>query len=255
MPIDVKAIKDRTGVSIAALEKPSFSYVELSPVEREAVEWVFDRGIERLRKVSPVIAADIAAQRELAVVFAGVAKALFPSPKDYIFPSIPSRLGVAWLDPYTFKYASTPNATNPCYTSYTSNTWDISVTAGTAAYIMGDGTNYYKASPTTEAHSFVLIFKDGLVEYGSTPSVQQFRLLSEGKSDYGAYTVDPLVEIPVERNVALYQYSTPLGAVPVGHDRGLMWSFMPRRSGTMTLKLLGMVFFEHNFLSTLKSAT
>jgi hypothetical protein len=253
-PISVGEIVRRTNVNIASLDKDSFSFQEPAPAEKEAVGYVFDKGIEHLRKVSPVIANDIARQKELAIVVAGIAKASFPSPKNYTFPSTPGNLGVAWLDPYTFKWA-TPGANNPCYSSYTLNTWDISITAGTAAYIMGSSTDFYKSNPNTDSHSFVLIFENGLIEYGTTPSVQQFRLVSDGKTNYGAYTVPPLIELPVEKNVTLYQYPTPLGAVPVGYDRGLRWEFMPRRSGTMTLKLLGMVFYEYNFLNTLKTAS
>jgi hypothetical protein len=34
-----------------------------------------------------------------------------------------------------------------------------------------------------------------------------------------------------------------------------MWGFMPRQSGTATVKLLGMVFYEHDFAASLKWVT
>ena len=255
MPEDVDKIIRETGITIAALDKKAFSFKELSLNETRDVGYVFDEGVEYLRRLSPKIAEGIARQKALALKFAGIAKATFRSEKDYTFPSTPGSLGVTWLDPATFKWAASPSPSNPCYTSYITNRWDINITADTAAYIMGGSGTYYKGSITADAQSYVLIFKDGLIEYGTTPSIQQFRLISEGKSDYGAYAVPPLVEIPLEKEVTVYQYPTPLGAVPVGPDRGLNWSFMPRRTGTMTLKLLGLVFYEHDFLSGLKSAT
>jgi len=252
-PVNVKDIA--AGVTVAALDRQTVSYVELSDEEKRWINFVFDSGLTHLRKVAPSIAPEIERQRGLALNMAGVAKATFPVRKNYAFPSVPGSLGVAWLFPQGLKWVATPNASNPCYTSYTTNSWDIAVTAGTNAYILGDGTNFYKANPNTDQHTFVLIFDGGVIEVGSTPSIEQFQLISEGKRDYGIYTVEPLTEIPIEKNIAIYQYPTPLGAVFASHDRGLMWGFKPRVSGTKTIKLLGLIFYEHDFASALKWAT
>jgi hypothetical protein len=249
-PISINDIK--AGVNVAALERTALSYVDLSDTERSYINYVLDSGLTYLRKVAPSITADIERQRGLAVNMAGVAKATFPVRKNYAFPSVPGSLGVSWLFPQGFKWAATPSSSDPCYTSYSNNSWDISVTAGTTAYIMGNGTNFYRANPNTDNHTFVLIFDGGVIEVGSTPSIEQFQLYSEGKRDYGIYTVEPLTDIPVEKNVAIYQYPTPLGAVFASHDRGLMWGFKPRTSGTKTIKLLGLLFYEHDFMSSLK---
>ncbi len=243
------------GVNIAALERREVSYVELSDSEKSLISYVFDAGIAHLKKVVPSIASDIEAQKQLAINMAGVAKATFPVRKNYSFPSVPGSLGVAWLFPQGLKWVDTPSPSNPCYTSYISNTWNIPITAGTNAYILGDGTNFYKANPNTGQNTFILIFNNGVIEVGSTPSIQQFHLISEGKRDYGIYTVDPLVDIPIEKNVAIYQYPTPLGALFISHDRGVMLGFKPTRSGTATIKLLGLIFYEHDFMSSLRWAT
>lgn len=252
-PVDIETIK--AGVDVAALERRTLSFVELSDNEKKYVNYVFDSGLAHLRKVAPSIAKDIERQRQLAINMAGVAKATFPVRKNYSFPSVPGSLGVSWLFPQGLKWVASPSPSNPCYTSYISNSWDISVTAGVNAYLLGDGTNFYRANPTTEQHTFILIFDGGVIEVGSTPSIEQFHLYSEGKRDYGIYTVSPLVDIPIEKNVAIYQYPTPLGAVFVSHDRGVMWGFKPRVSGIRTIKLLGLLFYEHDFMSSLKWAT
>jgi len=249
-PVTIDDIQ--AGVPVAALERRTVSFVELSDVEKRWVSYVFDIGVRHLRKVAPSIAADIERQKDLAINMAGVAKATFPVRKNYSFPSVPGSLGVAWLFPQALKWVATPTASNPCYTSYKNNSWDIDVTAGTPAYILGDGTNFYRANPNTDQHTFILIFENGVIEVGSTPTIEQFHMISEGKRDYGIYTVEPLIDIPVERGLTIYQYPTPLGAVFVSHDRGLMWGFMPRTSGTKTIKLLGLVFYEHDFASRLK---
>jgi len=249
-PVSIEQLK--AGIPVAALDRTTVSYVELSDDEKRWVGYVFDRGVEHLRKVAPSIASSIAAQRSLAINMAGVAKATFPVRKNYSFPSVPGSLGVSWLFPQGIKWVATPNASNPCYSSYLPNSWDISVTAGTNAYFFGDGTNFYRANPNTDQHTFILVFNGGVIEVGSSPSIEQFHLISEGKRDYGIYTVEPLVDIPIEKNVAIYQYPTPLGAVFISHDRGIMWGFKPRVTGIKTIKLLGLIFYEHDFMSSLK---
>ncbi|MEM1820345.1 MAG: hypothetical protein QXU64_02005 [Thermofilaceae archaeon] len=251
-PVDADEIRRLTGVSIAALGRKRLNFVRPSDDEIRFINYVFEAGVAHLRKVAPSIAADVERQRLLAIVMAGVAKATFPFRKNYAFPSVPGSLGVAWLFPQAIRYAATPGPTAPCYTSYKPNSWDIDVTAGTPAWLFGDGTNFYRASPATERHSFILVFDNGVIEVGSTPSIEQFWMYSEAKMDYGIYTVEPLVDVPVEKGVALYQYPTPLGATFVSHTSGIMWGFMPRTSGTKTIKLLGLVFYEHDFASSLR---
>jgi hypothetical protein len=245
--VTVSKLVDVTRVKIAALGRELLPYTDLAPEEIEAIVRVFNAGVEHLMKVSPKLAADISRQLQLAIEFAAVAKATFPiRGKNYTFPSVPGHLGVAWLFPQAIKYA----ANVP--TGYLNNSWDIPITAGAKAYILGSDTAFYTTSSTIDARSFILIFNNGVVEYGSTPAVQQFRLISDAKQDWGIYTVDPLLEIPLESNIALYQYPTPLGALFVDYTRGVKWYFMPARSGVTTLKLLGLVYFEHGFAGDVK---
>jgi len=227
-------------------------YTPLSNSDATIVTKVFNYGLAQLRKISPKIAADIEPQLSIALKVAGIFKEMLPEKKPYAFPSETGSLGVAWLFPQAIKWVVTPSATDPCYTSYPANSWDISLTAGTAAYLFGDGTNFYRASSATAKHSMNLIFNNGIIEIGSTPKIEQFRLYGEGLTKYGIYTVAPIVEERIEENRLIYQYPTPMGFVPIFYDKGIMWGFMPRASGTSTIKLLGLVFYEHDFAPTLK---
>ncbi len=250
-PLTAEELVKMAGVSVAVMDR-SVSYVDLTPIEEQALRRVFTYGIQHLKKVAPSIAVDIERQYSFAKTAAGIAKATFPVRKNLAFPCTPGTICVAWLFPQGIKYAATPSATAPCYTSYSANSWDIPITAGTPAYLFGDGTNFYKANPATDQKTFVAIFENGLVEVGTTPSTDQFIFMTEGKRDLGVYTVEPLVEIPVERNVAIYQYPTPYGATFIDHLTGVMWGFMPRRSGVATIKIIGLLFYEYDFLKTLK---
>jgi hypothetical protein len=245
-------IRKATGVEVAALGRISFPYADIDATETNYILRVFRIGVEHLRKISPKIASDIARQEKLVLEVARIAKATFPIRKNYAFPSVTGFLGVAWLFPQAIKYVATPSKDFPAYTSYNVNSWDIPITAGTPAYIFGDGTNFYKTLNATDSRTFLLIFENGLIEYGSTPSAQQFRLISESKADYGIYTIEPLIEVPIESNLSIYQYPTPLGALLIDYNVGVMWGFMPYRTGVATIKLLGMVFYEHGFAPNLK---
>lgn len=227
-------------------------YTPLESHEVAVVNKVFDYGLAQIRKVSPTIAADIEVQRSLAQKVAGIFKDMIPEKKSYAFPSESGMLGAAWLFPQAIRYVASPTSSAPAYTSYPANSWDISLSAGTAAHLFGDGTYFYKASPTTAQHSMLLIFNNGIIEIGSTPKIEQFRLYGEGLTKYGIYTVAPIVEERIDPNRLIYQYPTPMGATPIFYDKGIMWSFMPRLSGTATIKLLGLVFYEHDLFSSLK---
>ena len=251
--VPLELIESQAGVELAnkKLGITQTDYIKIEPKEKEVIDKVFDAGLKHLYKVAPEIARDIERQKKLVYVAAGVAKAKMPTTKSYAFPSMSGNLGVAWLIPQALKYVATASSDNPAFTSYKTNLWEMDLTAGTAAWILGDGTNYYKTSSATNKHAVILIFENGLLEYGSTPVAEQFKLISEASSKVGIYTVEPLVEIPVSDEKAIYQYPTPLGALILDWDMGFMWGFMPKYSGTHKLPLLGMVFYEHDFLADL----
>jgi len=254
MPTVNELFKEELGQGIPVFmgDRESVVYAPLEADENKAITKVFNYGLNQLKRISPKVASDIETQLSIALKVAGIFKDMIPEKKSYAFPSQTGSLGIAWLFPQAIKYYGTPGASYPCYTSYGTNSWDIALTAGTAAYLFGDGTNYYRSSPTTAQHSAILLFNNGILEIGSTPKVEQFKLTAEGFTKYGIYTVAPIVEERIEENRLIYQYPTPLGATPIFYDKGVMWGYMPRISGTATVKLLGLVFYEHDFASTLK---
>lgn len=239
-------------ISLFFGDRKEVVYEKLEDREIDAIKNIFGIGIDQLNDISPKIASKIKPQESIAIKCAGIFKDMLPEKKSITFPSETGTIGVAWLFPQAIRYVASPSSTYPAYTSYPANSWDMSLTAGTPAYLFGDGTNYYKASPATAQHSMLLIFKDGILEIGSTPKIQQFRLTAEGVTKYGIYTVAPVTEVPIEPNKTIYQYPTPMGAVPIFYDKGIMWGFMPGATGVSTIKLLGLVFYEHDFAPSLK---
>jgi len=239
--------RDR-GLNIFAGGRETVDFLQLAEQEQESVHTVVDLMVRQLRRVAPPLADDIEAQRPAFIKWAGVAKGIFPENKPVTFPSEPGAIGIAPIIPQAVKYAATPSSTYPCYTDYNTNSWEIDLTAGNTTYLLGSSTEFYKASPTTNAHSFMVIAQNGIVEVGSTPSLVQFRLTTEVASKYGIFAPHPLVDQPVVENKAIYQYPT-LGMIPVYHDLGIKLAALPIRSGTADIRLVGMVFYEHDFLS------
>jgi hypothetical protein len=244
------------GIPVYIMGKSASDTVESAPLDKDEMAVVtrcINEYKQGLAKVSPVLAELVERNRKFVVTCAGIAKETFPVKKNYMYPSQSGSLGILPLCPPAIKYA-TPSATYPCYSSYTLNSWDIPITANTAAYLFGDGTNYYQASPTTEKYSFIVVLKDGVIEVGTTPSIEHMRLYTEANKKWGVFVPHPLTEIPVEAGKMLYQYNT-LAAVAEDHVTKLMWGFMPRRTGTARIILLGFVFFMHDFMPDLTTRT
>jgi len=245
--------RDR-GLNIFAGGREVVDHLSLGDAEQEAVHTVVDLMIRLVRRVAPPLADDLEFQRPAFIKWAGVAKGIFPEQKPVTFPSEPGSIGVAPIIPQAIKYNATPSATYPCYTDYTTNTWNISLTAGTTAYLLGSAAAFYKASPTTNAHSFMVIAQNGIIEVGTSPSIDQFKLTTEVASKYGIYAPHALVDQPIVENKSIYQYPT-LGMIPVYHDLGVKLAAMPIKSGTADIRLFGLVFYEHDFLSDLTHVT
>ena len=119
--------------------------------EEQAIRMAFEDGMKLIEKISPKLADEIRHQFPLVIKLAEIAKADMDG-KPITYPSVPGKLGVAWLIPQVVKYVATPNDTNPAFTDYTANSWYMDVTAGTEAYILGGSgaTEFYKPSPTED---------------------------------------------------------------------------------------------------------
>jgi len=222
---------------------------ELSRDEVRAVKKCVHSNAKVLSRISPSIASDFLDHESVFIKFGKIAKALFDG-KPISYPPERGKIGVLPIIPQIVKYVASPSETNPAYTSYKNNTWEIDVTAGTPAYIFGDGTHFYRASPESGKRALLVIMQNGLIEIGTTPVIDQFKLWTEVTSIYGIYTVHPLIDLPIESGKMVYQYPT-LGVIPVFHNIGIQWSFMPKYSGTVNIRLIGIAFCEYDLVANL----
>jgi len=220
-------------------------------------EKLFDKFIQNAKTVLADILPEIAEDFEAnAEVFLAVGKVFKAKIKGKAFggelPSS-SQFGVGLLIPQYLKYAATASSTYPCYTDYTTNTWKLSLTAGTTVHILGDGTNYYKPSPTTDARAAICIMKNGFVSVGTTPAINQIQIKTE-KVSYPPFPVQPLSDMPIQSDRPVYRYNVPFN-IPIFHDFGIMIDGMPIVSKTEELRLIAVIFYEYDFIKNLKYVT
>jgi len=229
----------------------TISIAELTREEEEAIRKAFYDGLGLVEKISPKLADEYEKQFDLIMKFAQIAKADMDE-KPITYPSTTGKLGVAWLIPQVVKYVATPSASDPAYTDYAANTWLITTTAGTAAYILGGSgaTEFYKPKQTEGQRFEFLIFKNGLVQVGTSPVINQLKIESENRRDYGVWTVHPVADMSVEDEKPIYVYNTPF-AIPAYKTPGIRLSGMPIASTTIDLRLFGMVVYEHDLLYNL----
>ena len=152
--------------------RDSFDFEPLTAAEEKIIESVYKKQVLFINQICPQLAADLLPQMKLFIKMGGVAKAMFPGDKGIKYPGEVGSIVVDWITPQNMFYAATPSSTYPCYNGYTDNTWDVDLTAGTEAFLLGgDASSYYKSSPTDQAHSLTVLAQNGLVEIGTTPKI------------------------------------------------------------------------------------
>lgn len=244
----------------AAFFKPPINPPTMKPLEigsdQVPEENVINRALETLKaqvkNFSPSLADLIEVQKPLVYAVAMAFKAsLIPANKTYAMNPTSNALGVLPLFPAAIK----PNTSTP--SAYLLNSWDVPLTANTPAYLLGaaSGSNeFYKGSDALNATTWLYIFANGLVEIGSTPSIEQIKIVSQEKQAISPYTVGPFIDVPVNKDYPAYIYPLPAFYID-NKSKGIKLAVLPRRTGTATLKLIGLVFYEYDFFSDFKTAT
>ena len=246
------------GIRVFAGSRDTIDIDRLEEDEKAAIRLAFRKGLEQIGMVSPKLYAMLKPQEDAMVMWGAVAKAAFPEDKVIRYPASAGTIGVDWLCPALYMYyAGESSSTYPDYCGYdgknaVGDNWDISLEQGIAAYLAGDGTNYYKASPTTNQHSFHVLCQNGIVEVGTLPSVTQIHVKTEAMNKYSPFATSPLCSEPIEEGKQVYVYPT-LGMLPMYHNFGTMVGVMPGRTGVSDIRLMGLTFYEYDLWSSLKA--
>lgn len=222
---------------------------ELSPTELSRIVEFLDYYARKLEKVSPVVAEDFRAQQGFFVDVAAYAKARFdnkPYNEDEVV-ELPraGQLGIQALICKDLIYPGEGAATH--------RTWDLAAVAGVRVYMFGAAaplwftTSFYNAVPVVGQRSMIAIMKNGIIECGSTPSVNWIWYTTQGQA-YPPFRPDILRDGQVECDKPVYQYHTP-GAMVLTPDLGTSLSLQPTRTETISPRLVGLVFAEYTYLA------
>ena len=233
------------------------SEVQIAPLSDAEVNSLISyiaRCYRMLRQVCAEIADDFMNHITLFIKAAQIFKA--QTNKAITAPASVNAAGMCMIIPQLFKYVKTPSASEPAYTQYIDNTFKLNLTAGTPVYIFGDGTNYYRACPTSGKRTLLVIIADGLIEIGTTPKLQQQIAYFEGERTEAPEPVHVLKEIPLHSGKTLYRINTYKNAAfIVTKDRGVMYGFMPEADGLDILQPVGVAFYEWDMYNNLKWLT
>jgi len=222
----------------------------LTEAEEAAISKMI-RGHASLMQYTSPILANILLQQETAIIKMGsVAKALFPTEKVIKSPGTQNSIVVDIITPQMLFWDTTADATNPCYNGYTANSWDISLTAGTPAYLFGDGTNYYETRKDSSKYMAAMLLHNGLFEIGTAPKISHLHVKTKQMDLYAPTAINPIVDLSVDPDRPVHIYNTP-GIIPLTHDVGTEISVMPQVTGVSNLRWLGVGFYEYDHMGTL----
>jgi hypothetical protein len=237
-------------VFVFSPSKSTIPYVQLSTSEEAAIENYLGIQLDVLQNQSPVLykIAKKQIDAQLVEVAAGIFKGKLQGNGTFSFPAQPGQLGITFLIPQIVNYNQTAAPTG--YAN--KDTWSLPTTAGTPAYILGSASTFYASSSTPTQRAMLVIFQDGLIEVGTTPSFRQLQVITQVNESYGPMGVEPLVDVEVEKGKNLYAYPTP-GAIIVPYDVGVKLLAMPYRTNANgeEVRLFGVALYEYNFFSSL----
>lgn len=246
--VDVRKLFEGNKILLGGIG-PNIEVEELRESEQALLDKFIKESQEVIGQVSPYLANILVNHVDLIIDFARIFKAKVRQTFGGEAPQ-PNNFGIAFLAPYDLKYATTPSPTEPAYTTYSQRSWVLSLTSGTAIYLLGDGTNFFKMSPTVGSRALGLIFQNGIIEVGTTPKVDQFQVRTE-QVNYAPWRATTITDQPIDPRRPIYVYKTPF-AIPLWYDFGIMLSAMPHTTGDSDLRLFGVVFYEYGYHSALK---
>lgn len=228
-------------IDIFAGGKTDVDYTPLTDDEKNTIARVFTNRVAQIARVAPSIAEGLLPQKDAFVEFGAIAKAIFPESRPIKYPTESGTIGVDFIFPYALKWSGSAEST-----LYDGSTFDVELAAG-SNNLFGAS---YKTCATTDKHSMMVLAKDGLLEIGNSPRIDQIQVSTDIQNKYAPIPSQPLSTIPVDGSVPIYQHAT-YGMIPMYHNLGMDIKVHAKTAGTSTLVPIGMVYYEHDFYNTI----
>jgi len=130
----------------------------------------------------------------------------------------------------------------------------VNITKGTAAYLWGDGTNYFTPSTTVNKRCVIVVMKNGIVYLDEKPIGEQFWFIGKENTYYPWRS--PIVdEQSLEEDRLIYASYTPAPML-LPPRSGSMLKVMPERTATgAKYYIFGMAFFERDYYTDVTAAS
>ncbi len=223
--------------SVITAARRELSFASLKSEEKEGLLFTIGTVQDTIADVSPKLARDWKKHENFFLAAAGVLKGVAGGEKSYSSvraddlaadlrarPIIPQDFGV--------------------------NSFSVSCTAGTAAYLWGGATTTFNPSSTANQRCVLAIIKNGIVTLDEKPMGRQFKFEST-ENVYLPWAAPSTTFQSIEDEKLVYQVYTP-GAILLDPYVGSKLQVMPEVTGTKKFELFGMAFFEKDYYATTK---
>jgi hypothetical protein len=240
----------------------SYSSVPLTGGERTTLETTLDHMYRTLARQAPTVAQDFQSHRQFYLTVAEIAKAKFQqapnfpssSASELLSAEVPSagQIGMQFIIPEDIARNQAGGApTAP-------STWDSgALTAGTPFFFIGSSsptTGFFSTNGVEPNRYILAVQRNGLVEVGgNTPAFDQINYTT-AQSQYTPFSESELFQITTEPTKQVYVYNTA-GALILDETIQSKLIGMPKYSVNSRVALVGVKFFEYNYLSHIASAT
>lgn len=225
----------------AGKRQPDFNVASLKTEEKRGIETVVERIASRMSNVNSLLGKTVSNEKGNIV---DAAKMFKHRAGDVMYGDVPQQpgsgeLGVQPITPQDFDV----------------NDFSMDVTAGSREFLWGGPTedDYFTTDDPSGAGAGYLMYvvKNGIIQKGDKPVTRQFEFNSDEVSGV-PFVTDVLVTESIDEDTSLYQYTTP-GSYLVRWDIGTNLSIMPNRDAdNVEYDILGFVFYERSYFSTLR---
>mgnify|MGYP000442137821 CR=1 FL=1 len=227
----------------------------LSPQEEKAVLAGVEFGRRIYERISPKLAVLFDRYAPLVLEAAKIYKRIALRAQvaaEFAWPPQLDKLAAVPIAPQLIRYVASPSDNDPAFSDYQLNTFKISFTTpGETKYLFGSSNKYWRGISATRGPIMHVIFKDGLIEIGTSPKVDQVYIEFEGWDMLGTVFQPEVVKIPIETDRPVYQYGLP-GPIVVMADRGFRMAVMGESAGDSIIVPVGISFY---YVSKFKNLT
>lgn len=244
----------------------NLSFEPLTTASEIAIIREFRKNLFYVDNICPSIMGQLEEQETAFVKLAAVVLAEWEhDPKDLVVAGCRLKetdVFFSWISSDMIKYAVIPNKRKPCFSDYRYGSFEMQVTKGKPAYLLGSEDNYYRGCNEPGRRCAFVLAEDGFAECSDHGKIESLWIEFEGETARAPAFQNPMGELPKTNSairkwtvldsmgretVDLYQYRTT-GMMYVPVDAGVKIWVIPSETGIIKPIPLGFGFCESGFV-------